>query len=175
MTRVFPLLLLLAFAAAPAAAQRGTLLGLNVGVAVPSGSMATSRGTGWHLSGTIESPHAGRFRFRADAVYEGFPARLAEDLEIVGARGAVVYEVAAEPRLHALLGAGGYRLRIDGSRNPYGITPGLHAGVGLRIPGGGAYLLVVEAGAAIMLTDYGNQDFIPSTCFPLTIGFRTRR
>lgn len=174
MTRVLPLLLLLAVAAVPAAAQRGTLIGLNAGAAVPSGSMATTRGTGWHLSGTIEGPPAGPVRFRADAVYEGFPGRLGEDLEIVGARAAVVYQVAAEPRLHALLGAGGYRLRIDRSRNPYGITPGLHAGAGVRIPTAGGWL-VVEGGAAVMLTDYGNQDFEPSTYFPLTIGFRTRR
>lgn len=174
MTRLLPVLLLLCAAAMPAAAQRGALLGLNAGAAVPSGSMADLRGTGWHLSGTLESPLAGPLRLRADAIYEAFPGRLGDDLDIVGARAAAVYEVPSEPRLYALLGAGGYRLHVSGERNPYGITPGLHAGAGLRIPTPAADL-VVEAGAAVMLTDYGNQDFIASTYFPLTIGFRTRR
>ena len=76
-------------------------------------------------------------------------------LGIASVRGSVlVTGGGARLRPYALLGGGSTRLRIPGHPNPYGMTLGLHAGVGVRMAVRGV-VLTGELLGVLPLTDYG--------------------
>jgi len=82
---------------------------------------------------------------------------------LVGARGITAPYV--------VLGAGVQSLEVEHVRNPYGLTGGLRAGVGLRARVRET-LAYVELIAHLNLTDHGAGDFTAGYFFPVVAGVR---
>lgn len=103
---------------------------------------------------------------------------LYDDYSAYSARGSIVFTLRdGQVRPYTLLGAGAYRLAVEGFGNPHGLTPskltpGVHVGLGVRVPIELAEL-AVEAQAVALVTSYGIGEFNwPVTYVPVSVGVR---
>lgn len=159
------------------AAQQARV-GVLGGVSVPTGNMKERRESGREL-GAVAMLEWTRWTLRTDFTYTRFPGKTAGplgefsfgDLTNVAVHANLLYLRHEEPFRHYLLfGTGLHRLEgTRGSFNPYGWTSGVQAGAGLRFSVR-RVALFAETRWAIIFSDYGNDDFKPSTFVPISVG-----
>lgn len=158
-------------------------VGVSAGPAFPTGHLGYRRDLGYHaaLSLGVGTTTSG-WGFRGDLGVSAFPGgeiratnteERYRDLRNISLLGSVVYGFSGNERFrpYVLLGGGMYRMSITGRPNPYGWVPSVHAGAGIRVPVGG-WTLTVEIQPQLILSDYGNRNFQPSSYVPLLLGAR---
>lgn len=158
-------------------------IGVDVGVAVPTGRLASARSIGPSAALSFGFGNDDRgVGTRVDLAWQKMfgesppPGReydyiFYEDYNAYSARGSVVFTLTdGQRRPYGLLGAGAYRLGVRHPTN--GLTPGVHVGLGVRVPTGTAEL-AVEAQGVVLLTTYGiGTDYEPVTYVPVSVGVR---
>lgn len=157
--------------------------GVSGGLAVPTGDYGKTRIPGPLVRGTLTfGGQERRVRPRADIEVAwlldqaddatvGFGSSRQGTLRAVSALASIVMGPAgAGFAPYVIAGAGGQRLRVAGSRNPYGTVGGVRGGAGLRFR---ARRAVVHAEVTLhwALTDFGTgRDFGMATYVPAVIG-----
>jgi hypothetical protein len=175
-------LLVLVFGVA-LAADAQPRIGIDLGMAVPTGALGTHRSAG--VAATLSAGRrAPGFSPRLDVTWtrlygDDGPVGVGTnsgrgDYSSAGIRVSALYRsrgrgVAA----YGLLGTGLYTISIERDQNPYGdVFWGSHAGVGIEVPIGVA-AVSAEVSAVAMVTDYGAGALnFPTVHVPLTVGVR---
>ena len=176
----FLVVLLVVWAAAADAQPR---VGVDVGVAVPTGALGEHRSAGVAASVSV-GPRASGLTPRLDVALAHLPGdgTVSEngtnsrrgDYTSAGLRLSAVYRARGRGAVpYGLIGGGLYGLTIERDQNPYGdVFGGLHAGLGIDVPLD-RVALMAEIGAVVMATDYGAGAFnFPTVHVPLTVGVR---
>jgi hypothetical protein len=140
--------------------------------------MGERRKPGWEVGG-VALLEWSQWALRADLTYSRYGGKETKlsgavrhsDLWNVAMLANALYLVPAEGmRLYVLSGAGMHRTQSVGeSPNIYGWVPGAQAGLGMRIPVG-VTTVFAEVRWNLILSDYGNGDFQPSTYVPVSVG-----
>lgn len=173
MRAILPTLLVLLAWTSPALAQKPEV-GIDLGLAVPAGSLAEGRdsgpsalaslGLGTRRLGFGLRAELGWTRLRASEA----ASRRSDELTVRTARASLVYTLdGAAPYL--LLGAGAYDLDLP--EDPRETAAGLHGGAGVRF-GVGRVRLVGELQGVLVLSSYAADLLEPMVYLPLTLGVR---
>ena len=155
--------------------------GVAIGVAVPIGGYGDTRSPGplAQLSLTFRNPES-RVRFRVEG--EGawmfgredpspFSSSAEGDLRILSILASVLLAPdTGSVRPYFVIGGGPQWLAVPDNVNPYGMSFGVHAAIGLEGKWRGRKLRS-ELGAHLVLSDYATgEDYTPGTFVPFTVG-----
>lgn len=153
----------------------------GVGMAVPIGALGAKRDPGVYArAGLIFGRPARilRFRFDVDGAYMHRDATATPDissatgaLRSMSLAGSLLVSARTATSPFATFGIGVHSLKNRNFPNSYGSSVGLRTSVGLRHRVG-RHAFALEAGAHLLLTDYGTgADFATGVYFPLQFGF----
>ena len=158
---------------------------LALGVALPTGGLSAQRTAGPVLRAAVALGDRQRRHVRLRLELEGAwlvgDARRAESgswsagtFRAVSGLATMVVGATGSPQVapYLLVGMALQRMAVVGVRNPYGMTIGVRAGVGVqwRV---GSRTMFAEVSPHVAATDFGTtSDFSAATYVPVTIGIR---
>jgi hypothetical protein len=148
------------------------------GFAIPGGPLGANRGLGplARFSVGFGSPTSARmFRIDGEVAHMlggGGPSPWSDaSLTSFAAIANLISAWPGERAPYLVLGGGFQRLQVSGEPNPYGVTPGLRAGVGTRAPFRRSQLSF-EIAAHLNVTDFAAGEYSFGYFFPIIAGLR---
>lgn len=167
----------------PVVATAQPEVGFDVGIVRPVADLGENRTAGVSAAlsagfGTASRPWGTRVEVGVQHLfgpaappYGGTSAQF-DDLTVANARASVVRtaRVGQGWGVYGLAGVGAYGL-FSVNSGTFGGGPGLHAGIGARIPAGRSSL-TVETQGIVIASEFATGDFTPALYVPLTVGVR---
>ena len=152
--------------------------GASVGLAVPLGSLAEYRHTGYRAQGSLTSP-GGRLRAEVAGVLlpgteePGVSPWRTRDWRSLSIGGSFLPTLGHSEalRVRALVGLSAHRSSMPGVSNPYGTVPGLQLGTVLE-RSWKTSILTAELGLHVVASDFGVDELHGAFFLPFLVGIR---